>query len=170
MWQHARMWQPSANHRIVFPNRFVVFFIFLSPYQTSVIFSTFPIYCLSTLSTHHINLPALHTKQQNSLPRLIERTSSGPIHLSNSTVVIGHRAILIWGTYPWLGVSLRKTRYRPSRLPPVSCNNTTPLVLKNPIAVAAPPMLRFGNDLEEWMLVARTHLRQVPTEQHIAVL
>ncbi len=26
-------------------------------------------------------------------------------------------------------------------------------------------MLRFGDDLKEWMLVARTSLRQVPTEQ-----
>ncbi len=48
-----------------------------------------------TLSTHPINVPALHTTTQ--LPRLIERTLSAPIYVSNSTGVFGHRAILMWG-------------------------------------------------------------------------
>ncbi len=42
-----------------------------------------------TCCTHH---------KHNSLPRLLERTPSAPIRLSSSTVVFGHRAILLgWG-------------------------------------------------------------------------
>ncbi len=41
-----------------------------------------------TCCTHH---------KQNAYSRLIVRTLSAPIHLSNPTGVVGHRAILIWG-------------------------------------------------------------------------
>ncbi len=59
---------------------------------------------------------------------------------------------------------------KPPPLPPIPRKSPTPLVINNPIAVAPPPMLSFGDDLDEWMLVARTYLRQVPTEQHTAGL
>ncbi len=52
---------------------------------------------LFMLSTHPITVPALHTKQHNSYPRLIVHTLFVPIHFSNSTCVFSHRAIVMWG-------------------------------------------------------------------------
>ncbi len=72
-------------------------------YQTFVIFSSCLIYSHFTLSTHPTNVPELHTKQHNSLFRRVGRTSSAPIHLSNSTGVFGHRAILIKGDQSMAG-------------------------------------------------------------------
>ncbi len=83
--------------KLVLSTHPLLFYQLLSPYQTFVIFSSFLIYSLSTLSTQPINVPALHTKQHNSLSCLIGRTSSVPIQLSKSTIVFGHCAILIWG-------------------------------------------------------------------------
>ncbi len=46
----------------------------------------------------------LYTPQtQPSLSRLIVRTLSAPIYLSNSPGIFGHCAILIWGIETWLG-------------------------------------------------------------------
>ncbi len=77
----------------------------LSPsYQTFVIFSPFVIYSTfyvtyvpykCTCCTHHTH---------NFYSRLIERTSFAIIQFPNSTAVLGHRAILIWGVEAWLGV------------------------------------------------------------------
>ncbi len=55
-------------------------------------FSPFPIYSLFTLPAHSINVPALHTKPDNTLP-----SYRAAIHNSNSKGAFGHRAILIWG-------------------------------------------------------------------------
>ncbi len=75
----------------------LLFYQLLSPCQTFVVLSPFLIKSPFTLSTHPINVPALHTKQRNSLSRLIERTPSGAMRLRNSTGFFGHRAILMWG-------------------------------------------------------------------------
>ncbi len=65
-----------------------------------------------TLSTHPINVPALHTKQHNSHSRLIERTHSMPTHIHNSTCVFGHRAILIKGNRrPLKGVPTKDSTF-----------------------------------------------------------
>ncbi len=82
----------------------------LSFYQTSVTSHPFQFTHFYVIYAP-INVPALHTKTHDSLSRLIERTSSAPIHLSNSTVVFGHCAILIWGIEARLGPSL--IRYIP---------------------------------------------------------
>ncbi len=68
-----------------------------SSYQTSVIFSLLVIYSLFTLSSHPINAFAAHTTHTQLSFRLIVRTLSAPIYLSNSPGAFGHRAILTMG-------------------------------------------------------------------------
>ncbi len=53
------------------------------------------IYFLRYLTTYKCTCCPHH--KQNAYSRLIVRTLSAPIHLSNPTGVFGHRAILIWG-------------------------------------------------------------------------
>ncbi len=76
---------------------------FLSPYQSFAVLSNFChlLALCYLLAFYFIYVPykctcCTHDKH-NSYSRLIVRTLSAPIYLSNSPGVFGHRAILIWG-------------------------------------------------------------------------
>ncbi len=67
---------------------------FLSTYHTFFALSNF-CYVNHPLLSPHLHVPSLQTKQHNSPSRLIECAPPAPIHISISTGVFGHRAVMM---------------------------------------------------------------------------